>query len=433
MQTEILPLGMSSNASLLVSKKAANLVGSEIIRLAGEINALMAGGAQIFNFTIGDFDPAVFPIPEALKDEIIAAYQAGHTNYPPSAGIASLLTTMAAFTKSRQGLDYPASDFLIAGGARPLIFAAYQAVVDPGEKVIFPVPSWNNNHYTHLADGQKVFVETGPETNFMPTADVLAPHLDGAAMIALCSPQNPTGTTFTKEQLEAICDLVLAENKRRGPDRKPLYVLYDQIYWLLTFGETQHHDPVSLRPEMRPYTIFIDGLSKSLAATGVRVGWSFGPSAVINNMKNILGHVGAWAPKAEQIASAKFFNREADLDAYLGWIRKAVHTRLEGFYQGMIALKAQGHKVDAIAPQAAIYLTVCFDLAGKTTADGRLLAHTRDVQNYLLMEAGLAIVPFYAFGADDNSPWYRLSVGTAKVDEIPAVFARLGAALAALH
>ena len=165
----------------------------------------------------------------------------------------------------------------------------------------------------------------------------------------------------------------------------------------------------------------------------VRVGWSFGPSVVINNMKNILGHVGAWAPKAEQVASAKYFNREAELDSYLGWIREAVHARLEGFYQGMIALKAQGHKVDAIAPQAAIYLTVCFDLAGKTTADGRLLANTRDVQNYLLMEAGLAIVPFYAFGADENSPWYRLSVGTAKIEEIPAVFARLGAALAALR
>jgi aspartate aminotransferase len=424
---------MSSNASSLVSQKAANLVGSEIIRIAGEINKMKADGAEIFNFTIGDFDPAVFPIPEALLEEIIAAYRAGHTNYPPSAGIQPLLDVMAAFTKSRQGLDYPASDFLIAGGARPLIFAAYQAIVDPGEKVIFPVPSWNNNHYTHLADGVKVFVEAGPETNFMPTAADLAPHLDGAALIALCSPQNPTGTTFTKQQLEDICDLVIAENKRRGPGVKPLYVLYDQIYWLLTFGETQHHDPVSLRPEMRPYTVFIDGLSKSLAATGVRVGWSFGPTAVINNMKNILGHVGAWAPKAEQVAAAKFFKNEAALDTYLAWIRKAVHERLEAFYQGMMALKADGHKVDAIAPQAAIYLTVNFDLAGKSTADGRLLAQTRDVQNYLLTEAGLALVPFYAFGADDNSPWYRLSVGTARVEEIPAVFARLRKALTALR
>lgn len=425
-------MAMTTIASPQVSIKAANLVGSEIIRLAAEINALIANGAEIFNFTIGDFDPAVFPIPEALKEEIIAAYEAKHTNYPPSNGIASLRQVMAAFTSKRQGLDYSPDDFLIAGGARPLIFAAYQAVVDPGEKVIFPVPSWNNNHYTHLADGQKVFVEAGPESHFMPTAESLAPHIKDAALVALCSPQNPTGTTFTKAQLEAICDLVLEENRRRGPDQKPLYVLYDQIYWLLTFGETRHYDPVSLRPEMRPYTIFIDGLSKSLAATGVRVGWAFGPAVVINQMKNILGHVGAWAPKAEQVAAAKFFSRETDLDNYLDWIRKAVHERLEGFYQGFMQLKGKGYKVDAIAPQAAIYLTVCFDLAGKTTATGKKLEGTRDVQRFLLEEAGLAIVPFYAFGADDNSAWYRLSVGTARKEEIAAVFQKIEAALAQL-
>lgn len=420
------------SASLKVSHKAANLVGSEIIKLAGEVNALIASGQHIHNFTIGDFDPAIFPIPESFKQDIINAYNEGHTNYPAANGMANLRKVIAAFIEKHQGLAYGADDYLIAGGARPLIFAAYQVVVDPGEKVIFPVPSWNNNHYTHLADGQKVYVEAGPESHFMPTTASLAPHVQDAAMIALCSPQNPTGTTFTKEQLEDICDLVIAENKRRGPDAKPLYVLYDQIYWLLTFGETVHHDPVTLRPEMRDYTIFIDGLSKSLAATGVRVGWAFGPPAIINNMKNLLGHVGAWAPKAEQMATAKFFSREADVAAYLKWIREAVHLRLEGFYQGFMALKAKGFKVDAIAPQAAIYLTIRFDLSGKTTADGQVLATTRDVQKYLLEKAGLAVVPFYAFGAAEDSSWYRLSVGTAHESEIQEVFGKIEAALSKL-
>jgi aspartate aminotransferase len=414
---------------LKVSRKAANLVGSEIIRLAGEINALIANGQQIYNFTIGDFDPAIFPIPEKFTEEIISAYRKHHTNYPPANGMAPLRKAIAEFIQKHQGLSYPADDYLIAGGARPLIYAAYQAVVNPGEKVIFPVPSWNNNHYTHLSDGEKVMIEAGPESHFMPTAQSLAPHIQEASLIALCSPQNPTGTTFTKEQLLEICDLVLEENKRRGPDAKPVYVLYDQIYWLLTFGETQHHDPVSLRPEMRAYTIFIDGLSKSLAATGVRVGWAFGPSEIINQMKNLLGHVGAWAPKAEQVASANFFQNETALKEYLTWIREQVHLRLAGFYDGFMELKGKGFKVDAIAPQAAIYLTVSFDLAGKSTTNGTQLLTTRDVQKFLLEEAGLALVPFYAFGASETSSWFRLSVGTSKLDEIPAVFQRIEAAL----
>src|SRR5204862_8289867 len=104
---------------------------------------------------------------------------------------------------------------------------------------------------------------------------------------ALCTSQNPTGTVFTKNQLQEICDLVLAENQRRGPDERPLYIMYDQIYAALSYEDNRHHDPVSLCPELRPYTVFVDGLSKTFAATGVRVGWSFWPPYIIGQMTRI--------------------------------------------------------------------------------------------------------------------------------------------------
>lgn len=418
--------------NMKVSRKAAELVGSEIIKIAGEINELKRQGAEVFNLTIGDFNPEIFPIPDALKDGIIEAYRNDQTNYPGAAGLLELRESIARLIHNRRGLEYAANDILIAGGARPLIYATYQAIVDPGDKVIFPVPSWNNNHYTHLSDGQKVFVQARPEDNFMPTAATLAPHVQDATLIALCSPLNPTGTTFPKQQLEAICDLVIGENARRGPDAKPLYLMYDQIYWMLTHGDTVHHDPVSLRPEMKSYTIFIDGLSKAFAATGVRVGWGFGPSAVIGKMKSILGHVGAWSPRAEQVATAAFLRDDEAVETYLKQIRGALHARLEGFYQGFQGLKAKGFAVDAIPPQAAIYLTVKLDLAGMETAEGKVLQGTRDVLSYVLDEAGLAIVPFYAFGASETATWYRLSVGTAKMEDIATVFKRLEAALSKL-
>ena len=144
----------------------------------------------------------------------------------------------------------------------------------------------------------------------MPTADTIRPHLKGAKLLALCSPQNPTGTVFTREQLEEICDLVLEENRSRGEDEKPLYIMYDQIYGALLHGGEKHVDPVSLRPELRPYTVYVDGISKALAATGVRVGWALGPDYIIDKMKSILGHIGAWSPKAEQMATARGLDRK---------------------------------------------------------------------------------------------------------------------------
>ena len=421
-ETETLP-------SPRIATMAEELVGSEIIKLAGEIKEKIAKGALIFNYTIGDFNPDIFPIPEGLTSAIIRAYQNGETNYPPANGILELRQELSDFIGKRQGLSYDTDEFLVAGGARPLIYAAFQALVNPGEKVLFPVPSWNNNHYTHLSRGQQIFVETTPENNFMPSAVELAPHVQEASLIALCSPLNPTGTVFSKEQLQSICDLVLAENLRRGPNEKPLYILYDQIYWQLCLGDSKHEDPVSLCPQLRPYVVFIDGISKSLAATGVRVGWGFGPAHIMVKMKAILGHVGAWAPRAEQVACARFLSDSKGLDDYLVQIRGKVSERLETFYAGFQKLQESGYAIKAIAPKAAIYLTVQFDLVGKTDGQGKLLENTEDVTAFLLDQCGLAIVPFYAFGASRTSTWFRLSIGTAAMSDIPIVFQRLESAL----
>ena len=417
------------------SKMAENLIGSEIIKLAGEINEKIKKGEKIYNFTIGDFDPKLFPIPAELMEAIIDAYRQGHTNYPAANGVAELRAAVASFLLKRQGLEYNANDeVLIAGGARPLIYAVYQAIVDPNDKVIFPVPSWNNNHYCHLSSAQQLLIETTPETNFMPTAAMIAPFVEEAALLALCSPLNPTGTVFSKEGLQDICDLVLAENiKREQSGRKPLYIMYDQIYWTLTYGDTEHHDPVTLCPALRPYTIFIDGLSKAFAATGVRVGWTVGPKYIVDKMKSILSHVGAWAAKAEQVASAIYLEQDTNVEAYLMTIRGELEMRLQAIYKGLKDLRGKGYNIDAITPQAAIYLTVQFELKGKQTASGKILESTADVTSYLLDEAKIAIVPFYAFGASKDSTWYRLSVGTCPTDEIPFMLSRLEVALEALN
>ncbi|MBF9140352.1 pyridoxal phosphate-dependent aminotransferase [Hymenobacter properus] len=412
-----------------VSQMAAGLIGSEIIRIGNQVSEQVRQGANICNLTIGDFDSKIFPIPAGLTAGIIEAYQAGQTNYPPAAGMGELRNSVAAFLQARQGLSYNPNDVLIAGGSRPLIYATYRAVVDPGDRVIFPLPSWNNNHYCHLVGATPVAVPTQAENNFMPTAADLAPHLPGATLLALCSPLNPTGTVFSKQGLEEICDLVIAENKRRGPDEKPLYVLYDQIYWLLTFGQTKHYDPVSLRPELRDYVIYIDGTSKCFAATGVRVGYSFGPAFIIDKMKAILGHVGAWAPKAEQVATGKFLPQTAAVDEFLTSIKGRLQTSLQALFDGLKELQSQGYPVDAVVPAGAIYLTAQIDVLGRTAPDGTVLSTTKELTSYLISEAKLALVPFSAFGSAPTEPWFRASVGAETVDSIKAALPRLKAAL----
>jgi aspartate aminotransferase len=416
-----------------LSQLAETLIGSEIVKMNGDIKEKMKQGESIYNYTIGDFDPSIFPIPSELEEEIIYSYRKHYTNYPAGEGELDLRKSVSHFIHEREQLDYGVDEILIASGGRPLIYTLYRALVDENDKVIYSVPSWNNNHYVHFTKGDHCVIETTTETNFMPTAEMIAPHLEGATLLALCSPLNPTGTCFSQKQLKDICDLVVAENNRRDKEEKKLYIMFDQIYWLLTYGKTEHYNPVTLNPALKPYTIFVDGISKCFAATGVRVGWAMGPALVINKMKAILSHVGAWSPLPEQKATAKYLMQKGSVDQYLKIFKREISERLDKIYAGFIQLKNEGFNVDAVTPQASIYLTVQINLAGKTTADGRLLEKQSDVTSYLLNVAKLALVPFHAFGASKNATWYRLSVGNCKKEEINEMLHKLRDALKKLH
>ncbi|MFM1828530.1 MAG: hypothetical protein RL624_771 [Bacteroidota bacterium] len=416
-----------------LSKLADTLIGSEIVKLGGEIRALQQQGAKIYNFTVGDFDPNVFPIPTLLKDEIIRAYQNNFTNYPAAEGNLDLRESLVEYIHEFFNIGYTTDELLVAGGGRPLIYAIFRTILDKGDTVLYAVPSWNNNHYTHFVEGKHVLIPTDASTKFMPTAESIAPFIKEANLLCLCSPQNPTGTTLSADELKKICDLVLAENQRRGDNQKPVYIMYDQMYSQLTFDAVTHAHPVGVCPAIRPYTIYLDAISKSFAATGVRVGWAFGPSVIISKMKAILTHLGAWAPMAEQKGTAVFLKNKEAIVTYIDSFKKEIAYRLEAIYKGLMDLKLQGYAVDAIAPEAAIYLTIQFDLVGKHTDQRVLLEKQSDVTSYLLKEAGLAIVPFSAFGAEATSNWYRLSVGTCKKEDIEAMLAALSNALAKLQ
>ena len=421
MTTTLLPLECAE-ASLSLSSLARGLVGSEILKISGEIRTLIDQGRDICNLTVGDFSPKEFRIPAALEREIAEMLAAGETNYPPSDGTKECRQAVRRFYAEELELEYPLESVIIAGGARPIIFAAYAAVVDPGDKVIYPVPSWNNNHYTYLMRGRPVEVVVGPETNFLPTAEMLRPLVADARMICICTPLNPTGTVMARGDVEAIARLVVEENeRRRARGERTLYILWDQVYWQLTFGGSRHYAPPQLVPESAPYTIFVDGISKAFAATGLRVGWTVAPPAVAARMRDILGHVGAWAPRAEQQATARFLGQKRVIESYHAEMIEELQVRLNLLYDGIESMRIDGLNVRAIAPQGAIYLSAQFRRDGITTNE--------EMRRLLLEKAGFAAVPFQAFGLKEESGWFRLSVGAVSPEEIRRGLERVRSAL----
>jgi aspartate aminotransferase len=416
-----------------VRTRFGGLAGSRILAIADEVRAMHAAGRQVSNLSIGDFDPREFPIPTPLLQPIEGALRRGETNYPPSAGVASLREQVAALYARDLGLSVPSSSILVTGGSRPGLYGAYQLAVLPGEKVVFTVPSWNNDHYCDLAGAVPVPVECGSDTAFLPTAAMLAPHLRDARLLVLNSPLNPSGTAFDAATLEAICDAVLEENARRSPDDGPLYLLYDQVYWMLTFGGLAHVVPQVLRPEMAPYTILIDGISKAFAATGLRVGWIVAPPPLMAPLGAFLGHVGAWAPRPIQIATAEMLADTAAVAEARQTMQRGLERRLQRLHAGMLALQQEGVPIETVAPMGGMYLSVRFGGPTAKGGAGGRLASTEAVRRYLLEEAGLAVVPFEAFGARSDTGWFRLSVGSVSEATIETLLVRLRVALETLR
>lgn len=417
-----MPADGAAASALAVTPILNTLKPSAILALAAHVRRLKGQGHAICDLTVGDFSSKQFPIPASLQQGVVDALHAGHTNYPPSDGVPELKDAVARLFHRELGLDYPSSAIVVAGGARPLLYGTWRLFVDPGERSVSFVPSWNNGYYAHLTQADHHFVRTEASENFFPTVEQVREVLPGTRLLMLNSPLNPTGTAIDPERLEGIAAAVVEENHRRKGGR-PVMLCYDQVYWMLTFGGTRHVNPVSLVPEVAPYTVQVDALSKGFAATGLRVGWGALPPYLAPKMSGFLGHVGAWAPRAEQVAAAWLLDRPDLMAEYHETLRAGVEARLNKLYHGVMDMKARGLPVDAIRPQGGIYLSFHVGLVGRGFDTNAAIA------TWLIDEAGVAIVPFQAFDLNEESGWFRMSVGAVSLDELDGALERLEAAI----
>ncbi len=415
-----------------LSSLAHKLQPSTILKVAGEIRAMQAAGKDICDLTVGDFDPKHFPIPVKLRDATKAALDGGATNYPQAAGLPSLREAVQRFYARHLGLNYPVDSIQIAAGARPLIYALFRVVVEPGETVAYPVPCWNYPFYTEILGAREEAVICAPEDAFQPRPGALDAAIRNARLLIVNTPLNPAGTVTPRSAILKLSETIVRENEEREKrGKRPIYLMYDHIYWMLSFG-VEHVTPCALVPEMAKYTIFIDGVSKAFAATGLRVGWAVGPTDVIGKMNTMLMHMGGWAPKPEQTASAVLLDDDDAIAKYHAVFKPALERRLTALHRGFQRLKAEGHAVDSIEPTGAIYVSARVHPFGKRAANGVEIKTNEDVRRFLLEEAGLGVVPFQGFGVPGDTGWMRLSVGSVSEAQIASGLVRLGAALKAL-
>jgi aspartate aminotransferase len=418
------PLPARSKSTL-----ARTLKGSEILAIAAEVLEMQATGAEVANFTIGDFAPSEFRVPPTFLAHLRAAQESGQTFYPPAVGLPELRAAIRRYYVRTLGLHYPEGTVQVGSGARPLIYAAFWCIVDPGDTVVYQVPSWNTEYYVAMNGGVGVPLVARPERGFMLTADDLAPHLSTARLLVINSPQNPSGTAIPADEMEKIGLAIVAENARRErAGERPLYLLYDMVYWQLTVKGVEHVTPVGAVPEMARYTILVDAISKSWAATGVRVGWAVAPPWIRDSMKTLIGHMGAWAGRAPQLATARTLDEGADMDGWMDEYRERVSRRQLALYDGFAAMQARGLPVEPVRPEGALYVTVRFDLQGRDL--GGQTPHTdEDIRRVLLRGAGAAVVPFVAFGYPEGTGWMRFSVGAVTDAEIQRALDRIAALL----
>jgi aspartate aminotransferase len=259
---------------LAVSKMAASVQPSATLAAAARAKQMKAEGVAVFDFSLGEPD---FPTPEHVCAAAVQAMRAGHTHYTPAAGIPELRAAVARWHQKTYGTRYTPEQVIVSNGAKHSLYTALAATVGPGDEVVIPTPYWvSYSDMVEIVGARPVLVPTTPESGFkMSPGQLRAALTPRSKLLMLNSPANPTGTVYTRQELEALADVVLEAD---------LGVISDEIYERLVYGTARATCFATLRPGLAERTLTVSGASKSYAMTGWRMGWTLGPAAVIKAM-----------------------------------------------------------------------------------------------------------------------------------------------------
>jgi aspartate/methionine/tyrosine aminotransferase len=396
----------------MVSERVKQIGASPTLRIAAKAKAMRAEGIDVVDLSIGEPD---FPTPENVKAAGIQAIKDNFTKYTENDGTPALKKAIIARFKEDFGLAYSPAEVIVSSGAKSSLFHLFQAIVDAGDEVLIPAPYWvTYPHTVKLAKGKSVYIETREEDGFVLTAEALKSHITSATKaVILNSPSNPTGAAYTREQLEALAEVV------RGED---IYVVADEIYASLIYDQFKFTSFAALGEDIKKKTILINGPSKSYSMTGWRIGYTLGPADVIAGMAKIQSHTTSNAASISQRATQEALNGP-QFD-----VSRMVQEFQRRRNYGLIKLQAMP-RVSCFKPQGAFYLFPNVKAYYDKEFNGTPIRNSNGMAYYLLREAKVAVVPGDSFGADD---YIRLSYATS-MENLEKGLERMAAALAALQ
>ena len=384
-----------------LSNRLQRLAPSATLAMSQKSSEMKAQGIDVINMSVGEPD---FNTPDAIKEAAKKAVDDNYSKYSPVPGYPDLRKAIVAKLKNENQLDYTINEILVSNGAKQSVCNTIMALVDDGEEVIIPAPYWvSYPQMVKLAGGEPVHIEAGFEQNFKITADQLeAAITPKTRMLILCSPSNPTGSVYSKEELKALSEVILRH--------EDLFVLADEIYEHINY--IGKHESIAQFPGMKERTIIVNGVSKGYAMTGWRIGFIAAPEWIVKGCNKLQGQYTSGPCSVSQMAalSAYVENQQCVED-----MRQALERRRDLIVK--LAKDIPGLEVNV--PEGAFYLfPKCSSFYGKTTPNGSTIGNSTDLAMYLLEEGHVATVGGDAFG---DPECFRMSYATSDENIVEAM------------
>ncbi|RYL88841.1 pyridoxal phosphate-dependent aminotransferase [Sporolactobacillus sp. THM7-4] len=372
-----------------LAKRIETITPSSTLAITAKAGELAAEGFDVIGLGAGQPD---FNTPDFIIDAAAEAAKAGHTKYTPTAGLPALKQAIIDKLKRDQGFIYNPQEIIVGNGAKHVLYLLFQALLNPGDEVIIPAPYWvSYPEQVKLAGGVPVFIPTGQEQQFKITVSDLEKAVTGnTKALIINSPSNPTGMIYSREELEPIADFCLSHD---------ILILSDEIYEKLVYNGHTFSSIAQISDRVKAQTVVINGVSKSHAMTGWRIGYAAGPAQLIKAMTNIASHSTSNPASLSQYAAIAAYNGPQES---IEVMRQAFEKRLNTVFDRLIELPG----ISCIKPQGAFYLFP--DVQEASEACG--FEQVSDWAAALLEEEKVAVVPGTGFGAPEH---IRLSYATS--------------------
>ena len=379
-----------------ISDKSKQVTPSSTLALTAKINAMVADGLDVVKFGAGEPD---FDTPDHIKSAAVEALNQGFTKYTPVAGITELREAIVDKFERDNGLSYEANQVIVSCGAKHTIYNILQAICNPGDEIIFAAPYWVSYiEMVKLADATPIVINTTPDQNFALTPDQIKSAVtEKTKAIIICSPSNPTGTTYSTESLQMIAELAVEHQ---------FYLISDEIYEALLYDGAKHRSLASFGDAVKSLTFVVNGVSKAYSMTGWRIGYTAGPEDAIKAMSKIQSH---------STSNPTSIAQKAALAAITG-SQEPVVEMVKAFQKRRDLICQRLDDIDGVEyvrPQGAFYIFPDFSSHYGRTINGHSINSSQELATYFLDEAKVGAVPGDGFGADNHM---RFSFATSEIE-----------------